>query len=212
MTTRRGFLVAAAAVWAIGCALGCTNGGEIDVTRVEDAATPVVTTRTFVGDLQGTDARFGLVVEGGKGFLFFCGGDQTFATATKWFRGALSLDAPFALQQTGWTASAGLEADGHGVVGTLDRGDGAPLTFRGTEVAAGTDAGLYEATDTDGVAALIVKQASPSDAATMQGAFKGTGGSVRQVVPLGRAPEGFQVQATIDTGVKSFVVKRAHPK
>jgi hypothetical protein len=197
---------------------GITDGGVDSAALADsaiDASGDASTARTFVGNVQGIDARVGLVVEGPLAFVFFCGGPNTYATATKWFRGSVSLAAPFSLQQTGWTAAGALQSDGVTINGTLDRGGdaGTPLTWSATEVSPATAAGLYEATDTDGVAALIVEQPMPTDTASLQGAFKTTaGGVISQVVPLMPVVGGFKVQVTVGGVMKELIMTRSHPK
>ena len=229
-TTRRGFLFVVLGVGAAACSDGGvvnvrgddatagTDSGGSDAGAIADAtsetASDAATQRIFVGAVTGTDARVALVVEGPKAFLFFCGGAATYTTHTKWFRGGASLAAPFTLVQTGWTASGTLQTDGTTINGTLDRAmDGeAPLAWTASAVNAATAAGLYEETDTDGTAALIVTQPTTADMPVLQGAFKSGNGVIQQVVPLLPVPDGFKVTVTVNGASKELSLFRAHPR
>ncbi len=228
-TTRRGFLWVVLGIGAAACSDGGivnvrgddasagTDSGGADAGMLADATSDspadASTARIFVGAVTGSDAQVAIVVEGPKAFLFFCGGAMTYSTHTKWFRGDASLAAPFTLVQTGWTATGALQTDGTTINGTLDRAmDGeAPLAWTATSVNPATAAGLYEETDADGTAALIVTQPTASDTPVLQGAFKTPNGLVQQVVTLVPITDGFKGDVTVNGTTKEITLLRAHP-
>jgi hypothetical protein len=215
MTSRRGFFgILLATLATAACSSSSTSTGAPNDGGSADAATDASTTglRVFLGTVDATDVKVAFALENGKVFLFFCGGPMTYATHTKWFRGALAtLDStPFTLQATGWTATGSLQTDGT-VKGTLDRGDGMPLAWSLESVAPDGTPGLYEAKQPDmGIAELIISPASQGSG--MQGAYKNPLGQVKQVVPLMPVADGFLVQFEDQNGAtQQVVVTRAHP-
>jgi hypothetical protein len=220
-STRRSFLLAALGA----AAAACSDGGVVNLSgdggggadSAVDAAVSAdgssdadagSTGRIFVGDVTNSDAEIGIVVEGSKGFVFFCGGATSFSTLTRWFRGDVSLASFTLTDASGAKATGALQSDGVTVTGTYDLGDAGSLAFTAKEIAPGTVAGLYEANDAEGTYALI----APTAQWDALGAFKLGSGVVQQVVPLMPAPTGFNVRVTTEAGVRELLMTRAHPR
>jgi len=128
---------------------------------------------TFVGDVEGTDVRVGVVTENGKVAMFFCGGPTSLDASTRWLRGA---SPPSALDLTAqsWTAKG--TASGASASGTVDRGDGKALRWTARRVGEDGLPGLYELVDAEGTAGVVVL-----DADHAQGAFIPKTGAVQQI-------------------------------
>ncbi len=163
--------------------------------------------RELVGNLSGTDARIGIVLQNGKVNFFVCGGPSTYTTHTKWLRGeAIDFDS-FSLAADGWSASAARV--GGRWAGKLRRpGDAADLPFDAYFADPFTIAGLYETTIPEGLAGVIVMQRTKADPATVQGSFKLAGGGFLQVLPVRttRDAEGLLVKVAFAGGEKQFHV------
>jgi hypothetical protein len=140
----------------------------------------------FVGVLPGTDVQMAAVTSEHHARLYFCGGDTSYATSTKWLvapldgAGAIALgppDSPWRLRAT---------VVGGSLQGSIDRGDGLPAAFSAERVSESSLTGLYEANAPCGKVGVIVTQASGTDAAAVQGACIPTDSTVPivQVNPL----------------------------
>jgi hypothetical protein len=168
-------------------ALGCGTGKP--ATPGGGALPP----RVFVGEVTGTDVRLAVIATARRARIYFCGGNSTYATATRWLAAdldtgqRLTLQAPQNWQLDGQLVEATLS-------GTIDMGDGVSHPFAAAGVGQGTIAGLYEATAPCGKVGLIVAQLSPASDAIGQGACIGeTPAQVMQVnpvMPLARLPDG----------------------
>lgn len=154
------------------------------------SSTPSAPPRVFTGEVDGTDARVGVVATAHHARVFFCGGDSSFATSTHWFQvdiGASGqVGSPVPLD--GGLSFGGQVGDAD-VRGSFVTGDGKTHTFVASPVSAGTIAGLYEAPGPCGKIGLIVVQSSPAASPTGQGACVGMPGAngatpVEQVTPL----------------------------
>jgi hypothetical protein len=145
--------------------------------------------RMFVGEVAGTDARVAVVATERSARVYFCGGDSSVATSTKWLRA--SIDGAGRLTPENNDGRWRLDGvmDGNHIMGSVDRGDGVPHAFDMTMVTQGTIAGLYETTASCGTVGVIVTQSSPDAPASAQGACiaPATAGSPQffQVNPLG---------------------------
>ncbi len=181
-------------------------GASSDVALGNDPAVR----REAVGALNGTDGRVGIVLQYGKVNFFSCGGPATYASHTKWLRG----DAPdydrFSLAADGWSVTAERVA-GHWS-GKLRRPtDTADLTFDAYYVDPYTSAGLYESTQPEGLAGVVVFQRTKSDPATALGSFKLVGGGFAQVLPVRTAREaaGLLVEVPFASGARQFYVQQS---
>lgn len=133
-----------------------------------DAAPPL---RFFTGTVQGTDARVAVVAAQHHARIYFCGGDATYTSLSRWVPAAIEGDGtlvPDAKAEMGWDVNATLSGDN--VSGTLATGDAARLAFDAKSVDAHTIAGLYEGSSPCGKVGLIVSQPTPDDDAIAQGA------------------------------------------
>jgi hypothetical protein len=171
----------AAAIMSV--AAGCDKGHP---------ATPEMggSPRVFVGEVAGTDVRVAIVAAPHRARIYFCGGDTSYTTATKWLVADIDeehVTVPAADGQA-WHLEARITRGS--VEGTVQIGDSAPRAFQADGVAQGTVAGLYETTASCGEAGtgkvgLIVAQASPSATPIGQGACIGQdSATILQVNPI----------------------------
>jgi hypothetical protein len=164
---------------------------------------------TYVGDVEGTDIRVGVVTEGGQVAMFFCGGNTSYTQSTKWFRGAADPTA-LSFAADGWVAKGG--ADGDTASGTVDRGNGNPLHWTAHKVSEEGLPGLYQLKDDNGNAGVIV-----IDEKTVQGALipKNPAVAVQQIeaiLPASRQANGVTVKVVESAMPRQFVVTRVHAK
>jgi hypothetical protein len=123
---------------------------------------------TYVGDVEGTDARVGLVVGIGSVTAFVCGGQSSLSTATTWANGDRAREGGTTLATPTRTMTLTRdEADerGNEVRGVVEGGP-SPLRFVAQRVGSGTVAGVYEASDAEGRTGVVVDPFN-----RMQGAF-----------------------------------------
>jgi hypothetical protein len=203
---------------ALACfAPACSNatntsaGGDAGSDAGNDGA--MVATQTFTGDIAGTDAEIGLVFGGSKGFVFTCGGMMTFSTMTRWYLGNATLPGPFTFQDSGWTLTGSVQADGVTVTGTITSADGgAPLSWKATAAGTATATGFYAATDSDGMAALLASQMTAGGTWDALGAFHLSAGTIEQIEPLMPIPPGtFRVTVQVNGQSKQLDMARATP-
>jgi hypothetical protein len=139
-----------------------------------------------VGAVDGTDVRVAAVTSAHHARVYFCGGDSSYTTFTKWLvatrddGGAVT----FAGSATTWRLSGAIL--GTSLAGSIDRGDGSLSSFAAAPAASGTLAGLYETMAPCGRVGVIVDQASPAATPIVQGACINADPSVPvvQVNPL----------------------------
>jgi hypothetical protein len=169
------------------CATGCGSAST--------SAPPAP--RVFVGEVTGSDARVGVVATDHSARVFFCGGDTSVATMTRWFP-SVPIDATRGdlapLGATGGWSIAG-QVDDTGVSGSVTVAGGPVFSFHADPVTTGTIAGLYEAPGPCGKVGLIVAQGSASEAPVGQGAcVPASGGAspeqVNPIHPIERAGDG----------------------
>jgi hypothetical protein len=143
--------------------------------------------RVFVGAVDGSDARVGVVATDHSARIFFCGGAATYKTMTHWIPSA-PIDAHGAVAQpadaAGWVVAG--QVASAGVSGTVTPAGGAALNFHADPVATGTIAGLYEAAGPCGKVGLIVAQGSSGEMPAGQGACLPATGTAdpEQVIPV----------------------------
>jgi hypothetical protein len=155
---------------------------EADAGHDEDGGAAAGTTR-WVGEVEGSDVRLGVVMDGGaRARVFFCGGPSSFATSTRWLIADVKSGGAFSFDDMGWRVSGEVAMDR--VTGELAIGDEAGRAFSARPVQKGTLAGLYEGQSECGRVGLIVLHDSPTSAARGQGACVGPGHPPEQVSPI----------------------------
>jgi hypothetical protein len=169
-------------LFALGAAAlgpGC-GGSEAAVSAPESP-------QFLTGEVDGTDARVGVITTDKQARFYFCGGANTYTKMTVWLpvdigaSGAVSLGAGapagFALAGT----LAGGVANG-----TFTAGTASPATFHAAPVSRASIGGLYEAQAPCGHVGVIVADESPPDPPVVQGACIGNVDppSFEQVNPL----------------------------
>jgi hypothetical protein len=122
----------------------------------------------WVGEVEESDVRFAMLVGRGKARLYFCGGAESYATATRWLNIGFDGGEHVDFQEQSWRVHGHLV--GGGVSGEVELGDGVTRMFSAELVAPGTMAGLYEGTSECGRLGLIVTQAAKDDEPAAQGA------------------------------------------
>jgi hypothetical protein len=145
---------------------------------------PPSSSQSFVGAVSDTDAVVGLVVLDGKAFLFFCGGKTTLSSLTHWIHGTIVQGTPFTMTDGVATATGTL--DGTHVSGTLETSGGeSPHAWSADIAVSGTLSGVYtKQIANQGLADLVVSQASATSAISAQGAFRTLSSAIFQVTPL----------------------------
>jgi hypothetical protein len=177
MTIETGIAVSALAL-ALVSALGCA-------ANVAPTVEPV-SPRVFVGTVSDSDARVGIIATATRARVYFCGGDTSYTSLTRWLTADID-SAERASLKPATSDDWGLDfvLGTHDVSGMLDAGAAKPYAFHATEVVPGTNAGLYEATAPCGKVGLIVVQPSKTASALGQGACIESGtANVEQVNPL----------------------------
>jgi hypothetical protein len=200
---------------ALACsALGC-GGRDLDAFSTQgsvDAGTP----RVSVGEVTGTDVRVAVVATDHRARIFFCGGDSSYATATRWL--VVDIDSfqrvvlPPSVDQP-WRLDA--EVQPERIAGTFDMGDAVSHVFEATAVAPGTIAGLYEALAPCGRVGLIVAQPSLDAEPIGQGSCVGPSPApivqVTPVRPIARGADGAIPVLTPGAINQTFVRSAAPP-
>jgi hypothetical protein len=188
-----------------------TRGGEggLTMSGARDGAP-----RVFTGEVAGTDAEMSAIVTAHHARLYFCGGDSTYATLSRWVPSKVSgsdvsADAPAG---AGWTLHASI--DGDQLDGELSTGDAGTHSFHAGVIDDRTMAGLYEATSPCGHVGVIIMQPSAQDAPAAQGACIGDGNvdihQVNPVLPLVRAKDG-TIRVVIDGSSTEVSISAAAP-
>jgi hypothetical protein len=137
-------------------ALGCSGDPEPSTKRV------------WVGEVTGTDIKVALADRGGGATaLFFCGGDESYMTSTRWFAEGADLAEPFAFKDNGWSVEGALKDNR--ASGSVES-EGVTRSWAAAAANYSTISGLYEGTGPCGKLGLIVTQKSPKDEPTGQGA------------------------------------------
>lgn len=160
----------------------------------------------WIGALEGTDARVGLVREGAQVALYVCGG-PTSMPATRWFRGSVRGDGAIELSSTGASVRAALDASGWS--GTLTMAPDPVRTFTLRAARTGSAEDLYEGTLDGGSVGVVVTEN------TMQGVLRALDGSTFQVLPVRTVvpgPQGLSVSVKHAGGVREFFVLPARAR
>ena len=171
-------------VSALACfSFGCSNGAKSHETEPAP--------KVWIGEVQDTDVKVALADRKESVALFFCGGDASYTTSTRWFAEGALLNAPFSFTSSGWSVDgdvAGTVAQGSV---QIDASTGRAWTAESAN--SETIAGLYEGSAPCGKLGLIVTQRRPEDAPTGQGAcvqVEGDAVLVEQVNPVRLEPQG----------------------
>jgi hypothetical protein len=146
---------------ALACfALGCSDDTE------STAADPKP--GVWVGEVRDSDVKVALADRDGAPQLFFCGGDASYTTHTRWFAQGALLSAPFSFSESGWSVAG--EVKGDSISGTvLAENEGAGV-WTANAADSSTIAGLYEGVAPCGKLGLIVTQRAADEEPTGQGA------------------------------------------
>jgi len=165
-------------VSALACfSFGCGN----DAKTHEAEAAP----NLWIGEVPDTDVKVALADRQGSVALFFCGGDDSYATSTRWFAEGALLEKPFSFTNSGWSVDGAV--DGKGAQGSVRIDPNAPRAWTAQAADSRTIAGLYEGAAPCGKLGLIVTQTRPEDPPTGQGACLRAEGDaliVEQVNPV----------------------------
>ncbi len=201
MDLRRRQVLVAAAVFGL-AGVGCGDSEPTgNGTTVEPTGTPAI----YVGSVDTTDLRVGLVFESGNAALFFCGGPGSLAS-TKWFRGA-SEPERLSITKDGATANGTMTATT--AKGTVRLASNGPeLRWTASRVAANSPAGLYEYQGADGLGGVVVTNGDSA-----QGAFiaKNDTVPISQIIvfrPIALVGERFKVSVN----AREIFVTRVHPR
>jgi hypothetical protein len=156
---------------------GCEAGAEPESPTIPDSgdleeSPSGVGLVRWVGAVEDTDVRFALLAGRGKARLYFCGGAESYATATRWFDIAFDGGEHVDFQEQDWRVHAHLV--GGGVNGEVELGDGVKRMVHAERVVPGTLAGLYEGHADCGRLGLVVTQAAADTLPTAQGACADT--------------------------------------
>ncbi len=140
----------------------------------------------WVGELRGTDVKVALADKGdGAMVLFFCGGDESYATGTHWSSEGVLRTKPFSSSEGDWTVEGAIKGN---VASGKASSDLLPSrSWTATSGDSSTIAGLYEGSAPCGKLGLIVTQRTVGDAPSGQGAcLRVEGGRpvVEQVNPI----------------------------
>jgi hypothetical protein len=131
--------------------------------------------RLMVGELTGSDVKFGVIATEEKARLYFCGGPDSVEDSTRWLVVPLEEDGSFEFEDESWRLRGQMDsAELSGEVERVD-GKGKGGDFLAELIDSDTVAGVYEGTDQCGKVGLIVTQPTPDDEATGQGACVGAG-------------------------------------
>jgi hypothetical protein len=189
----------------VGGAIGC--GGEEGISPV---ALPV---QSYVGDVEGSDARVAVVEDGEELVAYLCGGPTSFATLTRWFRAPLpEQGSPFHLEKDGIVIE-GSVSDGL-AEGEIVASDGTRLAFQAEATPRGDLAGLYGAQDEGCMTGVIIGSAAPGEEPLVQGTWCSASGSRAQVIPILPAqiqPRGLEVRVVVGAETRHLFVTPIRP-
>jgi len=178
---RFGFLLAAAiGAYAL---LGCTEQGA-------DHG-PVGSTATYLGAVEGTEARIALVQSGDELLAYVCGQGDTLESHTRWYAGSFALNDAGAheLAAGGWHLSfSDLSA---GIVdGELIAPTGEVQRWTAQRAQDGSEVGLYESRELGCRTGVIVWGALAGPECNAQGVWCDASGARGQVTPAECTAEG----------------------
>ncbi len=158
--------------------------------------------RAAVGAIDSTDLSLAALLDEDALTVYMCGGDETFDSHTRWFRGSFGEgDDPdaFELVSDGMTLVGTRTADG--LTGELVEADGSRHAFAIDPVDDDSDLGLYFASQDDRNTGVVVREEGGELVA--QGASCTRTNECNQVIilpPLAITNKTIQVQVEFDTG------------
>ncbi len=115
--------------------------------------------RSLVGVVEGTDVALGALLDGDTLAVYQCGGDQTFETHTRWFRGTIGNDdGPNAFEVVSEDFTLVGTRTEDGLDGDLIEPDGTRHAFHVDPVADDSDAGVYVAEHEGRSAGVVVRE------------------------------------------------------
>lgn len=138
-------------------------------------ATSTVDPGTYVGVVDGSDTRVGVVAGASGTVVFVCGGASSMPE-TAWLEGPRADGTSTTLASATRTLLLRGEAGARAVTGTVSGGP-APRTFRAERVPDGSTAGIYEGRDAEGRYGVVLDTNG-----TPQGAFVKKGGGLSQQI------------------------------
>jgi hypothetical protein len=160
--------------------------GEPFVVPTPDAGAKLEFPRSYVGEVEGTDARVGVFSKDEASFrIYFCGGPDTLGSLTHWFNTTME-------PTDGYDYSVQIERDlAEGDI-TVPAGDRHAFTAK--PVTWGDIPGLYEANAPCGKVGVIISAVPDSDELHVQGACAGKvladAKQVNPILPVTRAADG----------------------
>jgi hypothetical protein len=162
---------------------GCADSEQPDekLETTEDSIKDSSEAARWVGEITDSDVKVGVVSDGVKARLFFCGGNETFSTGTRWFND-LNVDGDVAFEDSTWKVRATLGTKR--VTGEVALAGEDSRPFEAEPVAAKTLAGLWEGQGECGRLGLVVTQPSTTAKIQAQGACVGDGHQPQQVNPI----------------------------
>lgn len=163
---------------------GCGDDAEPGAANKPDSGTlhdaPGRVLARLVGGVEETDVRVAILLGADKVRLFFCGGAESYATATRWFNlEADHEDVEF--EDDTWRIHAHVLFDT--LLGEVERTGDAARMFKAHRFDPTTLTGLYEGEADCGRLGLIVTQDTDGNV-TAQGACTGSAGKRPQQVKL----------------------------
>jgi len=152
---------------------GCGDDAEPGAANRPDSGTlqhaPARVLARMVGGVEETDVRVALLIGAEKVRLYFCGGAESYATATRWFDlEADGEDVEF--EDDTWRIHAHVLF--HTLLGEVERAGDAARMFKAQSFDPATLTGLYEGVAECGRLGLIVTQDTDGNV-TAQGACTG---------------------------------------
>ncbi len=142
--------------------------------------------RVFVGEIDGTDIDVAVLVDGDAIAVYQCGGPQTVATQTRWYRGTIGTDDDvdaFVLETDGVQVVGRITEDGT-VEADLVQADDTRAAMRVDPVDDDADAGVFVEGDADRDTAVIVQGEGTDLSAQGASCSAGTCSSVIILPPI----------------------------
>jgi len=209
----------AAAVWMMVPLGGCADGAMPTETTAEGSITPAAsamasagssaaTTNSgaaaraqWVGVVEGTDVRMAMIVGPGKARVYFCGGELSYANATRWIEFPYDGGEHIEFEDGDW------HLHGHLLLarlkGEVELGDHVERAVRADVARPGTLAGLYEGEADCGRVGLIVIQSSGAEPALAQGACTNlrdaSSRPIEAILPVAAEAGGIRVRLSDDS-------------
>jgi hypothetical protein len=164
----------------------------------------------WVGQVEDSDVRVAVLAGATQARIFFCGGAESYAQATRW----LNLDVDTGevrYDQAGFRVHASIQHDR--VAGEIERDAQGVHAFQADLVDPATLAGLYEGQAGCGRLGLIVAQPSEQSEPVAQGACVGEGHPPEQVnpiLPIAQELGRIRVQTPDTNGAQTTLLQRAN--